>query len=143
MFNIEEMAEDIHRETYAQEMAYPFNKNDYIKLVVNGIRKLYVDINHPEMYDRSLLTTDEDNTLVYDYDFTILQEDYIHTVCLISYKQMYYSEHTGDKAKSYTTDAITVTGAKEGYKSVLEELVNLEAERIRLFHKLMAHEAAT
>jgi lipopolysaccharide export system permease protein len=47
---------------------------------------------------------------------------------------------SGDGAVSYTTNALSVTGAKEAYKSVQQEIDDLEHERRIVFHKIMANE---
>lgn len=140
MYNIDEVADDLKKVNAWRDTPYPVHDSDYIKIVVNAIKKLYVDINHPEQYDKSLFTTDEEDVLYYDYDFNILQEDYIFIICKMSFLNLVLSDLSGDKAISYTTNALSVTGAKEGYKSIQEELSTLEQERIRVFHKMMAHD---
>jgi len=140
VYNIDEVADDLKKVNAWRDTPYPVHDSDYIKIVVNAIKKLYVDINHPEQYDKSLFTTDEEDVLYYDYDFNILQEDYIFIICKMSFLNLVLSDLSGDKAISYTTNALSVTGAKEGYKSIQEELSTLEQERIRVFHKMMAHD---
>lgn len=140
MFDIEEMAEQLEYETAWQTTPYPVYKEDYVKMVVQAIKKFYVDVNHPGEYDRTLYTTTEDNVLVYDYDFDIVQEEYIFILAKKKFFGKVFSDLAGDGAVSYTTDALSVTGAKEGYKSVQQELDSLEQERIRVFHKMMARD---
>ena len=140
MYNINEAAEELKQVNAWRSTPYPVQDKDYIKFVVHSIKKLYVDINHPEEYDRTLFITDEDDILYYDYDFNILQEEYIFILSRKSFLGMVLSDLSGDGAISYTTDALSVTGAKEGYKSVQQELDDLEQERIRVFHKMMAHD---
>lgn len=142
MLYIEEMAEDLQDKTRGQSTPYPVYKENYIKIVTRAIKKFFVDVNHPNMYDRSLYTTDEDNVLIYDYDFDIVQEEYIFILCQQYFYGLIYDDTAGDSAVSYTTDALSVTGAKEGYKSILEKLDSLEKERIRVFHKMMARDTS-
>lgn len=142
MLDITTMAKDLQEETAWQSTPYPLYKEDYIKIVVQAIKKFFVDVNHPDEYDRTLYTTIEDEILVYDYDFDILQEEYIHILCKISFTNKVLSDLSGDGAVSYTTDALSVTGAKEGYKSVRQQLDDLEQERIRVFHKMMARDTS-
>ena len=140
MFNIEEMAQELEIKTAWQSTPYPVAKEDYIRFIVWAIKKLFVDINHPDEYDKTLYTTIEDDVLVYDYSFDILQEDYIFILAQMFFFSKVYSDYSGDGAISYTTDALSVTSAKEGYKSIQQELDALEKERIRVFHKMMARE---
>ena len=140
MYDISETAQELQRAMAWQSTPYPMYDDDYIKIVVRAIKRLYVDINHPAEYKRTLFTTDENNLLFYDYDFDILKEEYIFILCKIDFLSKVLSDLSGDKAMSYTTDALSVTGAKEGYKSVQGQLDTLEQERIRVFHKIMANE---
>ena len=140
MFNIEEMAEAVQKENAWRSTPYPVSKEDYIKTIVQAIKKFFVDVNHPEGFDRTLYTTDEDNVLYYDYDFDIVQEEYIYILCKMKFLNLVLSDLSGDGAISYTTNALSVTGAKEGYKSIQQELDTLEKERIRVFHKIMARD---
>ena len=140
MYNIIEVAEELEKLNSWRNIPYPVMDNDYIKIVVRSIKKLFVDINHPESYDRSLFTTNENDILYYDYDFDILQEEYIFILCQMSFLDLILSDLSGNGAISYTTDALSVTGAKEGYKSIQQEIDTLERERIRVFHKMMARD---
>lgn len=140
MYNINETAKELKEVNAWRSTPYPMNDKDYIKFVVHAIKKFYVDINHPEQYDRTLFITDESDILYYDHDFDILQEEYIFILCRKAFLGMIFSDLSGDGAISYTTDALSVTGAKEGYKSVQLEIDDLEQERIRVFHKMMAHD---
>ena len=108
---------------------------------MNAIKKLFVDRNRPGEYDRTAYITDEDNNVYYDADFDIIQEEYILILSKLRLMRMIMTDMSGDKAMSYTTDAISVTGAKEGYKSVQQEIDDLERERLIVFHKMMVNES--
>ena len=113
---------------------------DYIKCVVQALKKFFVDMNHPEQYDQNLFIKGDDDTLFYDYDFDIVQQEYIFILAKIRFKRIGMGEVTGGNAVSYTTNALSVTGAKEAYKSIQQEIEDLEQERRIVFHKLMARE---
>ena len=140
MYNVALAAKELEEKMAWQSTPYPMYKNDYIRIVVHSIKKLFVDINHPDEYNMTLFTTNEDDVLVYDYTFSILQEEYIFIISQMDFLKRVLSDLSGDGAISYTTNALSVTGAKEGYKSVQQQLDTLEQERIRVFHKMMAHE---
>ena len=140
MYGITETATDLQAKMAWQSTPYPMYENDYVKIVVHAIKKFYVDVNHPEEYDRTLYITGENDALFYDHDFNILEEEYIFILSQMDFLKKVFSDLAGDSAISYTTDALSVTGAKEGYKSVQQQLDTLEQERIRVFHKIMAHE---
>lgn len=140
MYNITEAAEELASYYASQDTPLPMYKEDYVKFIVHSIKKLYVDRNHPEEYNRSLFTTDEDENVCYDYDFDLVQEDYIFILAKLEYKRKIFADVSGDSAVSYTTDALSVTGAKEAYKSVQQEIDALERERLIVFHKMMVRE---
>lgn len=140
MFDIEAMATELQTETAWQSTPLPVYKEDYVGFVIRAIKKFYVDVNHPDEYNRTLFITDEYDHIYYDFDFNVLQEEYIFILCKLIFKRKIYTDLAGDGAVSYTTDALSVTGAKEGYKSIQQEIEDLEMERIRVFHKMMAHE---
>jgi len=140
VFDIEEMATELQEETAWQSTPFPVYKEDYLKLVIQAIKKFYVDVNHPDEYDRTLFIIDEHDHMFYNYYFNILQEEYIYILCKMKFFQKVATDLAGDGSISYTTDALSVTGAKEGYKSIKQIIDDLELERIRVFHKMMAHE---
>lgn len=140
MLNVGEVASELQEGTSWQSTPFPMYKEDYEKFVVRAIRKFFVDVNHPDEYDRTLFITDEYDHLFYDFNFDVLQEEYILILCKIEFFKKVYTDLSGDGAISYTTDALSVTGAKEGYKSIQQTLDDLERERIRVFHKMMARE---
>ena len=140
MLDIIAMAEELQQETDWQNTPQPVYKDDYVRIVVQAIKKFYVDVNHPDKYDRTLFTTDGENNVYYDFDFDIVQEEYIYILCKLIFKRKVFTDVAGDAAMSYTTDALSVTGAKEGYKSIQQEIDDLERERLRVFHKMMARD---
>jgi len=140
VYNIYEAAEELKEVNAWRSTPYPVHDTDCIKIVVRSIKQLFVDVNHPDEYNRTLFITDDNNVLYYDYDFDILQETYIFIISKMGFLNFILSDLSGDGAVSYTTDALSVTGAKEGYKSIQQELDTLEQERIRVFHKMMARD---
>lgn len=141
MFNIDEMADEVRDFYRWQDTPYPISKADYVKFVVQAIKKMFVDRNRPGEYDRTAYITDEDDNVYYNADFDIIQENYILILSKLHLMRMIMSDMAGDKAMSYTTDALSVTGAKEGYKSVQQEIEDLERERLIVFHKMMVNES--
>ena len=139
MYSITEAAQELidYYPPLSEEVAV--YKSDYEKCITQAIKKYYVDINHPNEYDITLFITDAENNVYYDHDFDLISEEYIFILAKIRFKRMTMGEVTGDKAVSYTTNALSVTGAKEAYKSVQHEINDLEQERRIVFHKLMAY----
>lgn len=141
MFNIDEMAEEVKDFYRWMDTPYPVSNADFVKFVVHAIKRLFVDRNCPNEFDRTAYTTDEDDVLYYNYDFNIIQEEYIFILSKLELMRMIMSDMSGDKAMSYTTNALSVTGAKEGYKSIQQEIEDLERDRLIVFHKMMVNES--
>ena len=140
MYNISEAAQELSNYYVWQSTPMPMYEEDFVRIVVQSIKQLYNDRNHPEEYDRTLYTTDDDGNVFYGVEFDIMKEEYIFVLSQIRFMRMIMADVSGDGAVSYTTDALSVTGAKEAYKSVKQEIDDLDRRRIELFHKMMAHE---
>ena len=143
MFNIVEMAEELRSELGGQGISYPMHLENYVKIVVRAIKKFYVDINRPEQYDTTLYTTNEENQVCYDHEFALDEETYIYIVAKMMYFGIAATEQCGDNSKSYTTNALTVTNAKEGFLSIKQILGDLELERLRVYHKMVRYTLPT
>lgn len=143
MFDVSEMAQELQEDTAWQETPYPVYIQDYEKYVKQSIKRFYVDCNHPNEYDKSLFIEENENNVVhiyYDHDFDIVQEEYIYILSKMNFVNKAFSDVVGSPAVSYVTNALSVSGAKEAYKSIQQQLDSLEIERIRVFHKMMANE---
>ena len=55
MYNIVEVADELRSEVQGQDTPYPVYPEDYISFIVRAIKRFYVDINHPNDYDRTFL----------------------------------------------------------------------------------------
>lgn len=139
MYNITEAAQELIEFYPPLSGDVTVYRTDYAKCVVQAVKKYYVDINHPDQYDPNLFITDAEEIMYYDHDFDIISQEYIFILAKLRFKRMSMGDVTGDKAVSYTTNALSVTGAKEAYKSVQQEINDLEQERRIVFHKLMAY----
>lgn len=136
MYCITEMANELRSFYSAETAPLPVYNDDYVKFIIRAIKKFYVDINHPEEYDQNLIITDEQDNKFYDHDFMLDEEEYIWILSKLGYKRRVMSDMSGDGAISYTTNALSVTGAKEGYKSIQQEIDDLEKERRIVFNKM-------
>ena len=87
MFIIDEMSEELMSELNWQSTPLPMYKEDFNKIVVQAIKKLYVDCNHPENYHFDLYIIDAEERLCYDYDFNLLEEEYIYILSKIKFYQ--------------------------------------------------------
>ena len=67
------------------------------------------------------------------------EETYILLLAKIMFFNMAAAGQSGDSAKSYTTNALSVTGGKEGFSSIKQLIDDLERERLRVYHKMVRY----
>ena len=134
MLNINEVAEELQELTAWQETPNELTETDYIKMVVQAIRRFFVDINHPSEYDRTLYITDENGKMFYNRDFIADEEEYILCLCKIGFFQRVQTDV--NNTFGYTTNALTVTNADKPYANLQQTLNDLRHDRQILFNKM-------
>ena len=136
MLNVTEMAEEVQEITAWQETPQPLFTDDYVKMVVRALKKFFVDINHPEEYDINLWIK-EDETLYYDRDFLVDEEEYIKILCQIEFFKRVQSDV--NNAFGYTTNALSVTNADKPFANLQQSLNDLQQERRIDFNKMIRY----
>lgn len=137
MLNIQELAEEVQETTAEQETPYPLVESDYMKMVRRAVKRFFVDINHPEEYDRERFILDDEGYECYDRTFIADEEVYIVCLCKIEFfrrVQMDVNNRFG-----YSTNAITITNADKPYANLKNTLDELERERQILYHKMVRY----
>ena len=137
MLNITKLAEELHELTKWQETPTPLTQPDYVRMVVRGIKRFFVDINHPTEYNITSFTTNDDGDTVYDRDFLADEEIYIMCLCKIEFFQTVQTDVNG--MFSYSTDALTVTNADKPYANLKNTIEGLEYDRRIIFNKMVRY----
>lgn len=136
MLNATELAAVVQEETAWQETPQALEDADYLRIVVRGVRRFFVDINHPEEYSITNWTKDEEGTF-YDREFNVIEEEYIRILCKLEFfkrVQMDVNNRFG-----YQTDAITITNADKPYANLQNTIGDLEHERRIVFNKMVRY----
>lgn len=141
MLNITELAEEIHELTAWQQTPTRLAVGDYIKIVKRAVRKFFVDINHPEEYDKTLYITDDVGEVFYDRDFMIDEEEYILSLCKLEFFKRVQTDV--NNLYGYSTDALSVTNADKPYANLQNTVAELEHERRINFNKLVRYTLGT
>lgn len=137
MFNITEFASELNELTKWQETPEILGPSDYVRIVVRAMKQFFVDINHPDEYDPTLYTVDEDDNTCYDRTFALDEEVYIMTLCKIEFFKRVQTDV--NNAFGYKTDALTVTNADKPYANLQNTLDDLDLERRRNFNKMIRY----
>lgn len=137
MLNITEMANELQDITAWQETPEPLALSDYVKIVVRGVRRFFVDINHPEEYVLSLWTTDDDENTCYNREFDVIEEEYILILCKLGFFRKVQTDV--NNTFGYSTNAMTVTNADKPYANLQKTIDDLEHERRIVFNKMIRY----
>ena len=141
MLNVTEMAEELRELTAWQETPEPLSIADYVKMIVRAVKKFFVDINHPDEYDQSLWTTDENDDTCYDRDFLLDEEEYIKILCRLEFFQRVQTDV--NNSFGYTTDALSVTNADKPYANLKDTISDIQHERRIAFNKMVRYTLGT
>ena len=157
--SITELIDELETLTKWQETPYPLLEEDYLNMIVRGIKRLFADTNRPAAFDKSLFkeveneeenqeeaveptseeTEEEHNQvtkeLIYDMELNIIEERYILICSEIEFFKRVQTD-VNDKF-SYSTDALKVTNADKPYANLKDSISELEKERRILYYKMV------
>jgi len=111
-----------------QETPIILDGSDYLSFTVEGAQRLYVDAG--------LVTWDADyveSTSVLNRNFDLIETEYILVASQIAFFNQI--KNYWDTLLSYTTNAISVTGSANVFKSINGNVIDLEARLSRLAFK--------
>ena len=144
MLNITELAEELKEETEWQETPMPLTDAQYIKMVVRGIERLFVDTGRAELYNEELyitINTETDSYFAYDMDFLLDEKLYIKLCSQINFFKKVQSDV--NNTFGYSTDALSVTNADKPYANLKDTLGNLDNERRIIYYKMVRYTLGT
>ena len=144
MLNITELAEELKEETEWQETPVPLKDEQYIKMVVRGIERLFVDTGRAEQYNYDLYVTvgeNDDTYFGYEADFLLDERMYIKLCAQINFFRKVQSDV--NNTFGYTTDALSVTNADKPYANLKDTLANIDNERRIIYYKMVRYTLGT
>lgn len=136
--SITELASELQEMTAWQKTPVELTLEDYEKLIVNGIRKLYVDTGRASMFNISMVheATEEDDVegVVFTTDLPLDEREYVKLVAQIAFFKRVSTDV--NNIVGYTTDAITITNADKPYANLKATIDDLERERRIVYYKM-------
>ena len=141
MTSITELANELKDIVSWQRTPEELDDSDYIQMIINGIKTLYIDTGRAALYNKSMLvivTEQEDDLapgIYFTEDLPIDEEKYVLIVAQINFFKKVQSDV--NNIVGYTTDALTVTNADKPYAHLQDTITNLENERRIVFYKMV------
>ena len=140
MLNISKLADWLKEQTEWQETPFPLTDANYIRMVSDGIERLFVDTGRSTQYDEEkyiTVTTPDGEYYGYDATFPLDEKRYIQ----ICSQMNFFSKVQSDvnNTVGYSTDALTVTNADKPYANLKDTLDKLDNERRIIYYKMVRY----
>lgn len=139
-----DIANELREDTAWQTTPVALEDADYENMVVQGLKKLYIDTGRASIFDKSSLQKvdieDElgniSTVLVYEPVSKLLidEEYYILLMAKINFFKRVQSDV--NRLRGYSTNALTVTHADKPYANLADTIAQLENERRITFYKM-------
>ena len=136
--SITRLAYELRDHTAWQRTPMPLNDQDYINMVIYGLKRLYIDTARASDYDKiQFNTSDEDGEITCDIKLPIDEEAYVMLCAQINFMKKVASDV--NNIVGYTTDALTVTNADKPYANIKDSIASLENERRITYYKMVRY----
>ena len=140
MTNVTELAMELKDIVSWQRTPEEMEDADFIKLILNGIKTLYIDTGRATQYSKDMIVYPEegsDDPIWFTVDLPIDEEKYVLIVAQIAFFKKVQSDV--NNIVSYTTDALSVANADKPYAHLQDTIANLENERRIVFYKMVSY----
>lgn len=140
MTNVTELAMELKDIVSWQRTPEEMEDADFIKMILNGIKTLYIDTGRASLYSKDMIVYPEeesDDPIYFTKDLPIDEEKYVLIVAQIAFFKKVQSDV--NNIVSYTTDALSVANADKPYAHLQDTIANLENERRIVFYKMVSY----
>ena len=127
-----------------QRLEEPFTRDEYKALIVNAIKRLYVDTGRALIYNNDMFTTnpaEEDEpvnpTLYFTADLLIDEEEYVLLIAEQAFLKIIQKDV--NTMVSYTTDALSVQHGDKPYANLADSIEKLENLRRELLYRMIRY----
>lgn len=134
--SISQMVEELMEITAWQATPEPLTYDQYTQMIINGIRRLYIDTNRPELFSRDLITVENGETI---YNAEIPQNEQYYALLCAQIDFFKKVQSDVNNIVGYTTNALTVTNADKPYANLKDSIANLENERRIVYYKFVTY----
>lgn len=141
MTNITELANELREIVAWQRTPEELSESDYEKMIIFGIKTLYIDTGRANAYSNNMIIIEEIEdppttvtNVMFSETLPIDEEKYVLLVAQIAFFKKVQSDV--NNIVSYTTDALSVANADKPYAHLQDTISNLENERRIVFYKM-------
>ena len=141
MTNITELANELREIVAWQRTPEELSESDYEKMIIFGIKTLYIDTGRANAYSNDMIIIEETEdppttvtNVLFSETLPIDEEKYVLLVAQIVFFKKVQSDV--NNIVSYTTDALSVANADKPYAHLQDTISNLENERRIVFYKM-------
>lgn len=130
--NLEPIIRELQNATEFQTTIREFEYLDYLRIVHNAIRQLYVDTGRALEYSEDLFIVDDEHKHWFNKKTEIDEVEYIIICSKLSFYDMVSKEYID--MISFTTNALTVSSAGNPYKNFKELIYDLQKRRREVYY---------
>jgi hypothetical protein len=112
-----------------QQTPIPYFDEDYTSLLIQGIKRLYID----EGNDDNFLTEYDEDLEQINRNLSLTEQEYIIIASEIALKNQVKLDY--QTIVSYSTDSLSITKADAPYRNISEEIKELESRLSQLAWK--------
>ena len=155
MTSVDALADELESRVYMQRLEEPFTRDEYKAMIVNAIKRLYVDTGRALIYNNDMFTTnpdpdstDEDDssddtepsgepTSYFTADLHVDEEEYVLLIAEQAFLKIIQKDV--NTMVSYTTDALSVQHGDKPYANLADSIEKLENLRRELLYRMIRY----
>lgn len=132
--SLTKMAFALQDETSWQRTPQTLRLDDYVQMIQNGIKRLYIDTSRASEFNYNMISDSNGSEVVFSQDLPIDEEEYVMVCAKINFFRRVATDV--NNIVGYTTNALSVTNADKPYSNIKNTLEDLENERRIIFYKM-------
>ena len=132
--SLTKMAFTLQDETSWQRTPQTLRLDDYVQMIQNGIKRLYIDTSRASEFNYNMISDSNGSEIVFSQDLPIDEEEYVMVCAKINFFRRVATDV--NNIVGYTTNALSVTNADKPYSNIKNTLEDLENERRIIFYKM-------
>ncbi len=136
MTSVTDLAAELANRVYLQRSEKEFTSEEYIQLIENAIGRLYVDTGRALQFDK-LHFEDTGDAIYFSEDLKIDEKEYVLLIAEKTFLQIIQKDV--NIITSYTTNALSVTGADKPYAHLADSIDKLEWQRRELLYRMIRY----
>ena len=136
MTSVTALANELANRVHLQRTEEEFTDDEYVTLIVNALKRLFVDTGRALSFDNYEFS-DDGTTITFSYDLKVDEEEYVLLVAEMAFLKIIQKDV--NVITSYTTNALSVTGADKPYAHLADSIEKLENDRRELLYRMIRY----